>query len=39
MPEIDVVAKEKNEQQLAHIFLLLVSIKCFVPFKFTANVR
>lgn len=39
MSEINVMTKEENEQQLAHIFLFLISIECLVPFKFTANVR
>uniref|UniRef100_A0A182XS43 Uncharacterized protein n=1 Tax=Anopheles quadriannulatus TaxID=34691 RepID=A0A182XS43_ANOQN len=36
--EIDVMAEQKDEQQLAHVLLLLVAVQRFVPFKFAPNV-
>lgn len=39
MAEVDVVAKEEDEQQLADIFLLLVTIESFIAFEFTSDVR
>lgn len=39
MAEVNVVAKQEDEQQLTHVFLLLITVKCFVAFEFTSNVR
>lgn len=39
MAEVDVMTQEKNEQQLAHIFLLLIAVERLVAFEFTSNVR
>ena len=36
--EIDVMAEQKDEQQLAHVLLLLVAVQRFVPFEFAPNV-
>lgn len=38
MAEIDVVAQQKDEQQLANIFLFLVTVQRFVAFKFATNI-
>lgn len=38
MPEINIMSQEKNEQQLTHIFFLLITVKRFISFKFTSNV-
>jgi hypothetical protein len=37
--EVDVVAQQKDEQQLADIFLLLVAVERLVAFELTSNVR
>lgn len=38
MTKINIMSQQKYEQQLTHIFLLLIPVQCFVPFKFTPNV-
>lgn len=38
MPKVNVMAKKKNEQQLADILLLLISIESFVTFEFAPNI-
>ena len=38
MTEIDVMAQQEDEQQLAHILLLLVTIQGFVALEFVSNV-
>ena len=39
VPEVDVVAEEKDEQQLAHVLLLLVTIERLFTLELGANVR
>lgn len=39
MAEVDVVAEEEDEQQLANIFLLLIAVECLVAFELTSNIR
>lgn len=36
--EVDVMTQQKNEQQFAHVFLLLITIQCLVAFEFTTNI-
>lgn len=38
MAKVDVVTEKKNEQQLANIFLLLVSIQGLVALEFVSDV-
>ena len=34
LPEVDIVTKQEDEQELANIFLLLVTIQCFISLKY-----
>lgn len=38
MPEIDVMAQQKDEEQLADILLLAVAIQSFVPLELGADI-
>lgn len=38
MTEVDVMAKQENEKQLAHVLLLLVTVQRFVAFELAPNV-
>ena len=38
MSKVNVMAQQKNEEQLADILLLAVPIQSFVPFKLGTNV-
>ena len=38
MAEIDVVAQEEDEEQLAYVLLLLVAVESLVAFEFGADV-
>lgn len=38
MAEVDVMAQEKDEEQLTHVLLLTVSIQSLVSFKLGADV-
>ena len=35
LSEVNIVAKQEDEQELANIFLLLVTIQCFVSLKYS----
>lgn len=39
MAEVNVVAEQEDEQQLTHIFLLLITVERLIAFEFTPNVR
>lgn len=38
MAKIDVMPKQKDEQQFAYIFLLLIAVQRFVTFEFASDV-
>lgn len=38
MTEVDVVAEQEDEEQLANVLLLLVSIQRLIAFEFVPNV-
>lgn len=38
MAKIDVMPKQKDEQQFAYIFLLLITVQRFITFKFASNI-
>ena len=35
LTEVNIVTKQEDEQELANIFLLLVTIQCFISLKYT----
>lgn len=39
MAKVDVMAEQEDEQQLTHIFLLLIAVERLVAFEFTSNIR
>lgn len=38
MAKIDVMPKQKDEQQFAYIFLLLIAVQRFITFEFASNI-
>lgn len=36
--KVDVMAEQEDEEQLAHVFLLLVAVQCLVPLELAADV-
>jgi len=38
MTKVNIMSQQENEEELAHVLFLLVSIQCFISLEFTPNI-